>query len=86
MYSAARLVAGLLAGATAISGCAITEFRDSQTGVEVARYSLGANLGVMNVSARVTPDGEREIAIQGVRSEQTEAIRAAVEGAVRGLK
>ncbi len=67
-----------------LSGCSISTLRDAQTGLEVSRYSFGTNLNVMHGEARVTPGGSREIIINGGDSEQTEALKAITEGAVRG--
>lgn len=66
-----------------LSSCSSISYSDKHG--QWSRYAFGTNVQLQRVIVTVGPDGSRSIRADGVSSDQTEAIKAAVEGAVEGM-
>ena len=66
-----------------LTSCSSIKYNDKHG--QWSRFALGTNVQLQRVVVTVGPDGSRTIRADGVSSDQTEAIKAAVEGAVEGM-
>lgn len=81
--SVAIRIAGIcLAAVLVLPGCSTTQFRDEQTGLSASRTEFGTNIHTMDATVSVMPNGVRTFTIHGAATNQTDAVKAAVEGAV----
>lgn len=71
-----------LALATAVQGCTVTTYM-SPDGARFSRTSIGTDTVIEDLHVEVGADGSRKLDLKG-GTNQSDAIRAAAEGAARG--
>lgn len=67
---------------TACSGC--TTITANKGDMSLSRTAFGVNLAVPSFSVRESADGSFTLTMRGATSDSTDAIQAAVEGALKG--
>ena len=77
------LLAITLCVAYVMTGCTtITATRGDFT---ITRTAFGVNLAVPVITIKGAPDGTFSMSVRGVASDSTDAIQAAVQGAIQGM-